>query len=138
MANAVASRLVAPPAVPPWAPLLSLLVCLGVVWTAVAPLGAPRIWEAAGAAAALGGLGGIALQYFLRRRITVQLPMLVAIGIGLWRGGAAVSDGEAPWIVPAQRVRVFATIDAPVETRGTTASLYAHIDRVIDPSGAQA
>src|SRR5205809_1026917 len=117
MANAVASRLVAPPAVAPWAPLLCLLFCLGVVWTAVAPLGAPRLWEAGGAAAGLGGLGGIALQAVLRRRITVQLLMLVAIGIGLWRGGSAVSDAQAPWIVPAQRVRVLATIDAPVETR---------------------
>jgi len=138
MSNVAASRLVSPPAVPPWAPLLCLVACLGVVWTTVAPFGVPQIWPVAGAAAALGGTGGVALQVARRRRIPVQILALAAIGVGLWRGSAALTEAPAQWVLPAQRMRIVATVDAPVETLGTTASLYAQIDRVVEPSGSDA
>jgi len=134
-----AGRLSAPPTVPPWVPLFCLLACLSAIWVAVAPLGDPRLWAAVGAGATLGALGGTMLSLTFRRRISVPLLALLMIGLGLWRAGSAFGDVRvaAQWAFPAERIRIQATIDAPVETRGTTATVYARLDRVLQPASAE-
>ena len=138
MATAAAPRITPPPTVPIWTPILCLLTCLAVIWGAVAPFGDSGLWRMIGVGASLGGVVGIAVRLATRRLPTVHLAALVAIGIGLWRASDGTAEAPQPWAVPAERIRLLASVEGPVETRGTTASLYAHIDQVLEPAGVEA
>jgi competence protein ComEC len=130
--------LVIPRSVPPWAPLLCLLACLGSVWVVVAPLGEPSLWGAVGAAVVVGGLGGTALSLARERRAAPILVMFTVLGLGLLRAGSVVAGvPERGANLPAERLRARATIDAPVETRGKTATVYARLEGILQPAGAE-
>jgi len=128
-----------PPTIPPWTLVACLSACAAVVWVAVTPLGDPSAWAVVGVGATLGAIGGTLLSLVHRRRASVPLLALLVVGLALWRAGAALDDTSPSWGgAGSQRMRIQATIDAPVDTRGTTASVYAHIDRVLQPARAEA
>jgi predicted membrane metal-binding protein len=84
-----------------------------------------------------GACLGIALA--LRRRPALPLLAVVVVGLGLWRGAAVLADQAQPWAtVPNTRIRVLATVDAPVETRGANATVVARIDAIDRPTNLPA
>lgn len=85
----------------------------------------------------IGAAGATAASIITRRLPHLALLAVLALGLGLFRAGLAYSEAPPRWIPPSERMRIQATIDAPVDTRGTTALVYAHIDRVLEPAGAQ-
>lgn len=125
----------APPTVPLWIPTGCVVAGAAVSWVALTPLGDPGTWAAVGVGAALGAAGGAVLSLIRTRRVGAPLFLLLAIGLVLWRAGAALGDtlpqGSG---AGSPRMRIQATIDAPVDTRGTTATVYARIDRVVEPA----
>jgi competence protein ComEC len=116
-------------------PVLALLAAAGAAWVVLAPLGSSEQWRTAGAAAALGGGAGFAAAIALRRRPAWPLLAIVAVGLGWWRGATVLPEQAQPWTdVPNDRMRMIATIDAPVDTRGATAMITARIDGVDVPT----
>lgn len=115
-------------------PVLGALAAGAAAWAALAPFGALEQWATAGVATASGAAVGIAVALALRSRPAWPLLAALAIGLGLWRGAADLASPVEPWTAaPGQSVRLIATVDAPVETRGATSTVIARIDAVDSP-----
>ncbi len=123
-----------PPPVPLLAPILCCCFVAAVVWMAVVPVGSTAGWVALGAATALGGVGGSLASLARRRRPTPLLLAVAVVGLALWRAASALGEIAEPWAdLPATAVRLVGVVDTPVETRGTSATAFIEIERVLQP-----
>jgi competence protein ComEC len=114
--------------------VLALLAAAGAASVVLTPFGAPAQWELVGSAAALSAGAGFAVALALRRRPAWLILAVVATGLGLWRGAAALAEQVQPWNdAPNTRIRLLGTVDTPVETRGATATIVARIDAIDEP-----
>jgi hypothetical protein len=116
-----------------------MLACVSIVWVAVAPFAASREWATLGMVAALGSVAGLIFTFVVNRRVSFPLLAVCVVGLGMWRAGTALGDTRTTdgWALTGDRVRLQATVDAPVETRGTTAAVYARVLRVLQPANVE-
>lgn len=117
-------------------PALGVLFAGSVALVALTPEGSAAVWGPVGLGAALGSAAGTAAALALRREPTRILLAIGVVGVGLWRGAAAFGDEVRPWQeeLPTE-VRAIATVDGPVETRGSSAVAYVRIERIDRPQG---
>jgi competence protein ComEC len=115
-------------------PVLAAIAAAGAGLVVVAPFGTPADWSIVGAGGTFGGGLGAIIALASRHRPTWMLLGLAALGLGIWRGAAVVAEPVEPWSdAPSQNVRLWATVDAPVETRGAIATILARIDSIESP-----
>ncbi|MPZ14418.1 MAG: DUF4131 domain-containing protein [Chloroflexi bacterium] len=118
----------------PPVPVLCGLFAAGTICVAGTPAGLAGMWSAVGAAAALGGAAGGATALAQRRTPSALLVGAAVLGLGLWRAAGASGEPISPWTdVPTSPVSLVAIVDAPAETRGASATVYARAERVERP-----
>lgn len=119
--------------------MLSGLFGAGVLIAAVAPAEIAPYSAVVGASTTLGAAAAISLSLLRRVRPSALFLGIGALALGLWRASIGIDDPVQPWSeLPREELRIVATIDAPVDTRGATAILYARIEDVTEPPRVKA
>lgn len=121
--------------------MTALVLCglfvAAIIGVAAAAPEAHQGLQALGAGLTFGAGAGLAASWVIGRRLPVVVLGAAVAGAGAWRAAAAFSALTQPWAdAPAELARVVAVVDAPVETRGATARVYARIERAVHPPDA--
>lgn len=117
-------------------PLVCLAFSAGVLIVAAVSGVSLETWSTSGfALGAAGGAGAVA-SALRRRRVPLVLASLCALGLGMVRAAAVLSDPTLPWSsAPAEMIEAIAVVDAPPQIRGPAAVVTARVERIDHPDG---
>jgi competence protein ComEC len=119
-------------------PIACVVFLTAIAWVTWSPLGTPAFWQAVGAVVTVASGALVAAAIWRRRWPPALIVMLLAVGLGCWRGGTAAASSPSPWSdVPQAPIRALVTVQTPVEGRGASSRFSVRFDRIESPDGLE-